>query len=127
MLFFTNDHSGIGCMHPYWMPVMHLKHPEVRDSKFIQHARPGAYVGPSREVESDAFCWVWDGSRHISIHLGCMRGDDRQVIAKSSRTNGEMQPFAIKPDRGSTRALYSLARLFSELILQVLEVQLIVS
>ena len=98
MQFFNNEYSGLGCFYVYWMPVMALVHPEVRDNKFVQHAKPAVYVGPSREVESDGFGLFWNGTRHFTTSLGCVRGDDRAIIAKSSRTNPEVQPFTTNPD-----------------------------
>ena len=98
MQFFNNEYSGLGCFYVYWMPVMALVHPEIRDNKFVQHAKPAVYVGPSREVESDGFGLFWNGTRHFTTSLGCVRGDDRAIIAKSSRTNPEVQPFTTNPD-----------------------------
>ena len=52
----------------YSAPVAFLIHPEARDIKFEEHAQYGTYRGPSRESESPKHAWVWDGSRHITVH-----------------------------------------------------------
>jgi hypothetical protein len=72
---------------------MYLVFPEVRDSKFHEHALPGAYYGPSRFTESENYCDVWNGTRFFAIHKGCLRIDERSVLALSSRTNKVAQPF----------------------------------
>jgi hypothetical protein len=31
-------------------------HPEARDSKFKEHAKPAVYYGPSRDTDSERYC-----------------------------------------------------------------------
>ena len=68
----------------YGAPVKYLIHPEIRDSKFDEHAASGTYRGPSRDDESDHRCWVKVGSgvtaRHVTIDIGCMRTDERGYV-----------------------------------------------
>ena len=85
MQFFNNEYSGLGCFYVYWMPVMALVHPEVRDNKFVQHAKPAVYVGPSREVESDGFGLFWNGTRHFTTSLGCVRPSRARSASKVRR------------------------------------------
>lgn len=52
--------------------------------KFSEHSLPGAYYGPSRETESDRYGLVWNGTRAFAVDKGCMRIDERAVLAMSS-------------------------------------------
>ena len=98
MLYYGDTVAHTNLLYAFWAPVMYLVYPEIRSSKFNEHAHPGAYYGPSRETESDRYCLVWNGHRTITCDKGCIRVDERQVISKSSRTNGIIQPFTISPD-----------------------------
>ena len=55
-LFFGNDHSQINMLFIFWSPVFYLVHPEARDSKFKEHAKPAVYYGPSRDTDSERYC-----------------------------------------------------------------------
>ena len=41
---------------------------------------------------------VWNGTRAFAVDKGCMRIDERAVLAMSSRTNKQVQPFTPVPD-----------------------------
>ena len=98
MLYFGDTTAHANLLYAFWAPVMYLVYPEIRSSKFNEHAHPGAYYGPSRETESDRYCSVWNGHRVITCDKGCIRIDERQVISMSSRTNKIAQPFTLSPD-----------------------------
>ena len=83
----------------YGSPVKFLIHPEIRDSKFDDHAQSGRLRGPSREDESDTRCWVETNAgamrRHVTVDIGCMRVDERAVLARCDRDHPSHQPMAI--------------------------------
>jgi hypothetical protein len=83
----------------YGSPVKYLIHPEVRDSKFEEHASSGTYRGASREDESEHRCWIKVGfgatARHITADMGCIRIDERGVIARCDMNHPSHQPHAI--------------------------------
>jgi hypothetical protein len=102
MVFYDRDAPlPMSCMLAYGSPVKYLLHPEVRDSKFDDHALPGIYRGPSHEDESDHRCLVQAGTgavmRHVTVDTGCIRVDERSVIARTDRNHPSHQPFAIDP------------------------------
>ena len=81
-------------------PVKFLKWPEQRDSKFDEHARAGSFRGPSRESldETPKLCWVLttraDGRKEMAtVHMGCVRVDERPVIARTTMSHPSHQPF----------------------------------
>ena len=41
-----------------------LIHPEVRDSKFDEHATPCVYTGPAHHNDSTKHCSVWLGDNY---------------------------------------------------------------
>ena len=96
----TDTPQGLTCMMAYGAPVKYLIHPEVRDSKFDEHAVAGVYRGPSRDDESEHRCWVSTNHgvllRHVTVDIGCMRIDERAVLARCDRNHPEFQPFAIE-------------------------------
>ena len=98
MLYNGDSVTHANLLYAFWSPVMYLIYPEIRSDKFSEHAKPGAYYGPSRDTESDRYCLIWNGHRSITCDKGCVRVDERQVIAQSSRTNAKAQPFTISPD-----------------------------
>ena len=98
MLYYNDTTARANLLYAFWAPVMYLVYPEIRASKFNEHAHPGAYYGPSRETESDRYCMVWNGHRTLTCDKGCIRIDERQVISMSSRTNKATQPFTLSPD-----------------------------
>ena len=81
----------LSCHLVYGSPVKFLVHPEVRDSKFDDHATPGIYRGPSRDDESDHRCWVQEGTgaalRHVTVDIGCMRINERSILSRCQRNN----------------------------------------
>ena len=85
----------------YGSPVKFLVHPEIRDSKFDEHATPGIYRGPSREDESMHRGLVQVGTgaamRHTTVDLGCMRIDERGVLQRSDRNHVDNQPLSLDP------------------------------
>ena len=100
MLYFGDETAHANLLYAFWSPVMYLIYPEIRANKFSEHAHPGAYYGPSRDTESDRYCLVWNGHRAFTCDKGCIRVDERQVIAKTSRTNALAQPFTLSADAG---------------------------
>ena len=98
MLYYGDETAHANLLYAFWSPVMYLIYPEIRANKFSEHAHPGAYYGPSRDTESDRYCLVWNGHRSFTVDKGCIRIDERQVIAMSSRTNKVAQPFTLSPD-----------------------------
>ena len=92
--------QGLDCMMAYGSPVKFLTHPEIRDSKFDEHATAGVYRGPSRDDESEHRCWVTTNAgallRHVTVDIGCMRIDELAVLARCYRNHPEFQPFAIE-------------------------------
>ena len=98
MVYFGDSVAHTNLLYAFWAPVMYLVYPEIRSSKFNEHAHPGAYYGPSRDTESDRYCLVWNGHRSFTCDKGCVRIDERQVISLSSRTNKLAQPFTLSPD-----------------------------
>ena len=98
MVYFGDTVAHTNLLYAFWAPVMYLVYPEIRSSKFNEHAHPGAYYGPSRDTESDRYCLVWNGHRSFTCDKGCVRIDERQVISMSSRTNKIVQPFTLSPD-----------------------------
>ena len=64
----------------FWSPVFYLVHPEARDSKFKERAKPAVYYGPSRDTDSERYCLLWDGRRSFTVDIGCMRIDESQLI-----------------------------------------------
>ena len=84
MLLYDEDETKIGLMFAFWAPLMYLVYPEVRDSKFHEHALPGVYYGPSRATESDRYCSVWNGHRTITVDIGSVRIDETQILARHS-------------------------------------------
>ena len=101
MVYYGRDASPLASLLTYGAPIKYLVHPEVRDSKFDDHALPGVYRGPSRDDESDYRCWVQAGSgatlRHVTVDTGCVRVDERSIIARTDRNHPSHQPFAIDP------------------------------
>ena len=97
--FTGRSHDSLATSIVFGAPVKFLQDPEVRDSKFDLHTLPGRYRGPSRENESDHCCWVQSGNdatmRHITIDKGCLRIDERSVIACCNRNHESHQPMAI--------------------------------
>ena len=95
----------------YGSPVKFLTHPEIRDSKFSEHAQPGIYRGGSRDDESlhRALVQVGTGAamRHTTVDIGCMRIDERGVIARSDRNHVDHQPFALDPIGGDVEPNFS--------------------
>jgi hypothetical protein len=83
MLFYGNDHSQINMLFIFWSPGFYLEHPEARDSKFKEHAKPAVYYGPSRDTDSERYCLLWDGRRSFTVDIGCMRIDESQLIARA--------------------------------------------
>ena len=85
----------LSCLLAYGSPVKYLLHPEVRDSKFDDHALPGVYRGPSHDDESDHRCLVQAGSgatmRHVTVDTGCVRVDERSVIARTDRNHHDVR------------------------------------
>ena len=81
MIYFDEDVARVNLLFAFFAPVMYLVFPEVRESKFHEHALPGAYYGPSRSTESENYCDVWNGTRFFAIHKGCLRIDERGVLA----------------------------------------------
>jgi len=83
----------------YGAPVKALVHPEVRDSKYEDHAITGIYRGPSWTNNAETSCWISVGKgtiiRHVTVDIGCIRIDERQVVARISRTHPCHQPKAI--------------------------------
>ena len=51
MIYFNEDVARVNLLFAFFAPLMYLVFPEVRDSKFHEHALPGAYYGPSRSTE----------------------------------------------------------------------------
>ena len=98
MLFFGSDYSQINMLFIFWSPVFYLVHPEARDSKFKEHAKPAVYYGPSRDTDSERYCLLWDGRRSFTVDIGCMRIDESQLITRMSKTNKALQPFTLEPD-----------------------------
>ena len=100
MIYYGNTSGApLTCHMIYGSPVKFLLHPEVRDSKFDDHAQAGTYRGPSRDDESDHRCWVTTGvgalERFVTVDIGCMRIDERSVMARCDRNHPSHQPFAI--------------------------------
>ena len=98
MLFYGNDHSQINLLFIFFAPVFYLVHPEIRNSKFHEHAKPAAYYGPSRDTDSERYCLLWDGKRSFTCDIGCMRIDESQQLARMSKTNADLQPWTLDPD-----------------------------
>ena len=71
----------------YGAPLKYLVHPEVRDSKFEDHALPGQYRGISRDNESDKCCWVQAEGRYITVDIGCIRIDETPVLSRMDRNH----------------------------------------
>ena len=105
MIYFDEDVARVNLLFAFFAPVMYLVFPEVRESKFHEHALPGAYYGPSRSTESENYCDVWNGTRFFAIHKGCLRIDERGVLALSSRTSKVAQPFTKDADADSAADL----------------------
>ena len=86
----------------YGAPVKALVHSDVRDSKYDDHAITGIYRGPSWTNNSSTSCWISVGKgtviRHVTCDIGCVRVDERQVVARISRTHPCHQPKAISTD-----------------------------
>ena len=51
----SRAHAAANLLFAFWAPLFYLVSPEVRDSKFMEHALPGAYYGPSRDTESERY------------------------------------------------------------------------
>ena len=98
MVYFGESIARANLLYAFWAPLMYLVYPEIRANKFSEHSLPGAYYGPSRETESDRYGLVWNGTRAFAVDKGCMRIDERAVLAMSSRTNKQVQPFTPVPD-----------------------------
>ena len=98
MIYFNETLARANLLYVFWAPLMYLVYPEIRANKFSEHSLPGAYYGPSRETESDRYGLVWNGTRAFAVDKGCMRIDERAVLAMSSRTNKQVQPFTPVPD-----------------------------
>ena len=98
MIYYNESVARVNLLFAFFAPLMYLVFPEVRENKFSEHALPGAYYGPSRSTESDNYCDVWNGSRFFAVHKGCLRIDERGVLALSSRTNKSTQPFTKEAD-----------------------------
>ena len=105
MIYFDEDVARVNLLFAFFAPLMYLVFPEVRESKFHEHALPGAYYGPSRSTESENYCDVWNGTRFFAIHKGCLRIDERGVLALSSRTSKVAQPFTKDADADSAADL----------------------
>ena len=81
----------------YGAPVKYLVHPEIRGSKFNDHALPGTYRGPSRENESSHISWVLTDrvkQEYVTVMNGCMRVDERPCIARSTLSHPSHQPHS---------------------------------
>ena len=98
MLFYGNDHSQINLLFIFFAPVFYLVHPEVRNSKFHEHAKPAVYYGPSRDTDSERYCLLWNGQRTFTCDIGCMRIDESQLLARMSKTSAALQPWTLEPD-----------------------------
>ena len=84
----------------YGAPVKYLKHIEIRDSKYDDHAFSGIYRGGSRDDESDHRVLVSYGAgvttRHITVDIGGVRIDERGVINRCDANHKSHQPYAIE-------------------------------
>ena len=100
MIFYNTDSTkDLMCMMAYGAPVKFLVHPEIRDSKFDEHAVAGVYRGPSRDDESPHRCLVSTGSgallRHVTVDVGCLRVDERAIMDRMNRDHPSLQPHAL--------------------------------
>ena len=81
-------------------PSSYLKHIEIRDSKYDDHAFSGIYRGGSRDDESDHRVLVSYGTgvttRHITVDIGGVRIDERGVINRCDANHKSHQPYAIE-------------------------------
>ena len=99
MVFFRQKEPVIESQCAYGAPVKYLTFPEARDSKFDDHAEAGTYRGPSRETldVTPKLCWVLTetgrGKQLVTVHMGCVRVDERPVIARSTRSHPSHQPY----------------------------------
>ena len=81
-----------GSIFAFGASVKFLTHPEVRDSKFDDHAEAGQYRGPSAESPSNKLCWVSTHSRYVTVDIGCTRFDERAVLQRTQRDHSYHQP-----------------------------------
>ena len=99
MIYYGRTADCLTSMIAYGSPCKTLVHPEIRVSKFDDHAVPGWYAGPSREDESEQRCWIWIGQgatgKYATCDIGCSRFDERQVLARCDRNHPTLQPHAL--------------------------------
>ena len=100
MIFHRDSEVVLESQVAFGAAVKFIKWPEQRDSKFGEHARAGSFRGPSRESldETPKLCWVVttreDGGKEMAtVHMGCVRVDERPVIARTTLSHPSHQPF----------------------------------
>ena len=99
MQYYGRDTVVLESQIAYGAPVKWLQFAESRDSKFDDHAAPGTFRGPSRETldDSPVLCWVLTTNGagrkvHTSVRMGCLRVDERPVIARTLQSHPSHQP-----------------------------------
>ena len=99
MQYYGRDTVVLESQIAYGAPVKWLQFAEARDSKFDDHAAPGTFRGPSRETldDSPVLCWVLTTNGagrkvHTSVRMGCLRVDERPVIARTLQSHPSHQP-----------------------------------
>ena len=98
MIFYKRNHAELQADMVYGADVKYLVFPEARDSKFEDHALAGSYRGPSRDTETPKAAWILTTRGHgrqelVTVSVGCMRVDERAVVARSTRSHPSHQPY----------------------------------
>ena len=88
MLFYGNDHSKINMLFIFWSPVFYLVHPEARDSKFKEHAKPA--------VEPTGHCTVCARLLADSV---VFRAPGESPTRRASESLDRLRPHRTAPHR----------------------------
>ena len=94
--FFGDKRESSYPQEVYGTACTYLIHPEIRPSKYDDHAQPGWYAGKSRVNQSPSSCWVFNGTRYVTADLVNVKIDEIPTVAFTFRSNQTLQPFAVK-------------------------------
>jgi hypothetical protein len=94
-LYYGESKPSLRYMWAYGSPCKFLISAEIRDSKFDSHAEAGWFAGPWPGSDVAYHVSVFNGSRYVKVDAGCLRVDERGVLARSSRDHPHHQPFAL--------------------------------